>query len=175
MYAYIQYDMICMALKERQSPSKFSMFSMTDPVLFALILAAILGLHSGHADQPGEHDPGEDSLYVTHVRGHGAWPHRDGRQRAPGFPSEESPRPPADCLGWSVQTAQERSIEGEEGDTRTKTDSSQTFFSFLFPREIKYLLLCNNPKLCSYSELPVDSIMIFNEPVRLLKHIQTQQ
>lgn len=80
-----------------------SLFITTDH--FSCSPSVVLGLHSGHADQPGEHDPGEDSLHAAHVCGYGARCHRDGRQRAADFLTEKSARSPADRLSWSVQTA----------------------------------------------------------------------
>lgn len=73
--------------------------------------SVVLGLHSGHADQSGEHDPREDSLHAAHVCGYGARCHRDGRQRAAGVPAEKSARSPADRLSRSVQAAQNYSVE----------------------------------------------------------------
>lgn len=93
-------------------------------MLFCLLLA-ILGLRSGHADQLGEHDSGEDSLYAAHVRGH-----RDGRQRASGFPAEESPSPPADHLSWSLQTAQEHAVERNGGRERCSQRKLRMFICF---------------------------------------------
>lgn len=98
-------------------------------MLFCLLLA-ILGLRSGHADQLGEHDSGEDSLYAAHVRSYGARCHRDGRQRAPGFPAEESQRPPVDRLSWSLQTAQEHAVEREGGRERCSQRKLQMFICF---------------------------------------------
>lgn len=107
-------------------------------MLFFLLLA-ILGLRSGHADQLGEHDSGEDSFYAADVRGHGAWCHRDGRQRASGFPAEESPRPPADRLSWSLQIAQDHTVERER--ERCSQRMLQMFICFAENNKNNYLFI----------------------------------
>lgn len=97
--------------------------------------SVVLGLHSGHADQPGEHDPGEDTLHAAHVCGYGARRHRDGRQRAAGFPAEKSASSPAGRISWSVQTAQNYSVET---DRQTKVIWSDCFSTI--NKMLKYFL-----------------------------------
>ncbi|KAI5615658.1 anaphase-promoting complex subunit 2 [Silurus asotus] len=94
---------------------------------FVCSVSVVLGLHSGHADQSGEHDPGEDSFHATHVRGSRARGHRDGRQRAAGFPTEKSARSPADRLSRSLQTAQNYSV-----DMNRQNAAGWVFFFFFF-------------------------------------------
>lgn len=68
--------------------------------------AALLGLHSGHVDKPGQHDAGSHPLHASDVCGHRPRCHGDGRQRAGGLPAAEGQRAPADGLSRCLQTPQ---------------------------------------------------------------------
>ena len=86
--------------------------------------AAVLGLHPGHADQPGEHDPGPHPLHAADVRGHGARRHGDGRQRAGGLPAEEGAGAPAHGVGGGVPAAQGQLKGGGLGTNSTRQGAS---------------------------------------------------
>lgn len=70
------------------------------------VSTAVLGLHPGHADQPGQHDAGSHPLHAADVRGHGARRHGDGRQRAGGVLAEEGPGASTDGVRRRLQTPQ---------------------------------------------------------------------
>ena len=68
--------------------------------------AAVLGLHPGHADKPGQHDAGPHPLHAADVRRHGTRRHGDGRQRAGGLPAEEGQGASADGVCRRLQAPQ---------------------------------------------------------------------
>lgn len=70
------------------------------------VSTAVLGLHPGHAHQPGQHDAGPHPLHVADVCCHRTSRHRDGRQWAGGFPAEESQGASADGVCRCLQTPQ---------------------------------------------------------------------
>lgn len=73
--------------------------------------AALLGLHSGHADKPGQHDAGPYPLHAEDVCGHGPCRHGDGRQRAGGLLAAEGQGASADGLCRGLQTPQIQLME----------------------------------------------------------------
>lgn len=77
---------------------------MTPPT--PVVSAALLGLHPGHAHQPGQHDAGPHPLHAADLRGHGARRHGDGHQRAGGLPAEEGQGAAASDVCGGVQTPQ---------------------------------------------------------------------
>lgn len=73
--------------------------------------AAVLDIYPGHADQPGEPVPGEDSQHAQDVCDD--WPcgHGDRYPGAAGIPAEEGPRPAAHLLGGGLSPAQELQLK----------------------------------------------------------------
>ena len=75
--------------------------------LTAAVPPALLDVHPGHADQPGEPVAGAHLQHAAHVRGHRPRAGRDRLAGAPGLPAEEGARPAARLFRRRLPPAQE--------------------------------------------------------------------